>query len=149
MTNDEEYPLPFEVGGMPSDESVGEITPFSTTELRSFQDFDTYLEGEENTDLYVGDGKNVYRLRKRKLEDDDIVYTSECIGVCNPDEYELIMENEDGLSTVLGYIESNFAYYNEEDRFIPSQAETTIFRPDFGKDPGDDVVMRAMNDELP
>ena len=58
MTDEEEYPLPDVVGGMPSDRFEGTEVPFSATEINSFKDFDTYLEGE-NTDLYLGDGKNV------------------------------------------------------------------------------------------
>lgn len=114
--------LPYELEDMPEDVSFGRLSSFSESEVESFAQYDTFVD---DTDLYLGDGKNVYQVRKRMLEGGELVLTADCVGVCNPDEYDMIMENEDGFESVLSYVESDHAFYTEEDGFIPSPAETT------------------------
>jgi len=115
------HTLPYELEDMPEDGAFGEIMSFSNSEVDSFDQYDTFLEG---SNLYLGDGKNVYQVRKRLLEDGELVPTADCVGVCNLDEYDAIMENEDGFGSVVGYVESDFAYYTEEAGFVYSPAET-------------------------
>lgn len=117
-----EHNLPYELEDMPEDVSFGRISSFSESEVESFAQYDTFVD---DTDLYLGDGKNIYQVRKRMLEGGELVLTADCIGVCSPDEYEMIMENEDGFESVIGYVESDFAFYTEEDGFIHSPAQTT------------------------
>ena len=117
----QKHDLPYELENMPEDEVIGELLTFCDSEVNSFEKYDTFAEG---SDLYLGDGKNIYQIRKRLLGDDNIVLTSNCVGVCNPEEYDAIMENEDGFASVVGYVESNFAWYTKEDGFIPSPADT-------------------------
>ena len=142
---DIEHDLPYRLEGMPEDRSFGEQDSFSASEVMAFGDYDTFLD---QNDLYLGDGKNVYRVRKRLLDEQDAVLTSECIGVCNTDEYELIMDNEDGFGTVLGYVESDFAWYTEEDRFIPSPAQPDNQEPGIENrsNSGDKAVNRVLED---
>lgn len=125
--NDQHH-LPYELEDMPGDVSFGRLSSFSESEIDSFDQYDKFVDG---ADLYLGDGKNVYQVRKRMLESGDLVLTADCVGVCNPDDYDLIMENEDGFGSVLGYVESDFAFYTEEDGFIPSPAEPEEDKPGF------------------
>lgn len=138
--------LPYELEGMPEDEvSIGEMRSFSNSEVNSFHQYDKFLEGLE---LYLGDGKNIYQVRKRWMQqDNEVVLTADCVGVCNPDEYELIMENEDGFSSVVGYVESDFAFYTEEDGFTPSPAETkTQNELDHGSKAANSAVRKVLED---
>jgi len=131
---------------MPEDEvSLGEMRPLSRTEVNSFNRYDQFFEGLE---LYLGDGKNIYQVRKRWMEqDDEVVLTADCVGVCNPDEYELIMENEDGFSSVVGYVESEFAFYTEEHGFTPSPAETkTQNELDYRSNAADSTVSKVLEE---
>lgn len=145
---DTEHFLPYELENMPEDEvSIGEMLPLSRTEVNSFDQYDQFID-PEGLELYLGDGKNIYQVRKRFLENDrEMVLTADCVGVCNPDEYELIMENEDGFSSVVGYVESDFAYYTEEDGFTPSPAERTIQNElDFRSNAADSTVSKVLED---
>lgn len=145
MRNDN-HKLPYELEEMREDGPFGEVVSFSDSEVDSFRQYDTFIEGP---DLYLGDGKNVYQVRKRLLEDNELVLTADCVGVCNSEEYELIMENEDGFGSVVGYVESEFAFYTEEDRFLPSPAETSSLDSSsgFSSKKGDRIVSRALNNQ--
>lgn len=132
------HKLPYELEDMPEDAPFGDTVPLSDSEADSFDQYDTFLEG---SDLYLGDGKNVYQVRKRLLGDNEQVLTADCVGVCNPDEYDMIMENEDGFGSVVGYVESDFAFYTEEDRFVPSPAETAS---QTSSDPGSNAAASAI-----
>lgn len=141
----EEHDLPYELENMPEDLGFGELMPFSDSEVNSLGRYETFLDDSE---LYLGDGKNIYKVRKRLLGDDELVLTAECVGVCNPDEYDLIMQNESGFDAVVGYVESEFAYYTQEDGFIPSPAETTSQETslDFSSNAADKSVRRVLED---
>lgn len=138
------HTLPYELDEMPEDRAFGELLSFSDSEVSSFEKYDTFLE---DSDLYLGDGKNIYQVRKRLLEDNELVLTADCVGVCNPDEYDSIMENEEGFGSVVGYVKSEFAFYTEEDGFIPSPAETESQTSlDFSSNAADNTVRRVLED---
>lgn len=140
-----QFDLPYKLDGIPGDLSHGEQVKFSDSEIESFGNYDSFLDGE---DLYLGDGKNIYVARKRLMGQNELLLTADCVGVCNPDEYEQIMENENGFDTVVGYVESDFAWYTEEDRFIPSPAESEAQEPslEFGSNTADEIVRKVLEE---
>lgn len=134
--------LPYELEDLPEEIEFGEKTDFSESEIDSLQPYDTFVDGK---DLYLGDGKNIYRVR-RHSHGEEITLTADCIGICDPGEYELIRENEDGFASVVGFVESDqFAFYTEDDRFIPSPAEeldqTSL---DFSSNAADKTVNKVL-----
>lgn len=109
----EKYPLPWELADVDGrDLTEGEISEVDADSLSStFQGRD-YLEAESG--LVVGDGKNLYAVRIYDEGTDGfmdgetegmVAATAECMGVCNPDKYEAIMEQE-GFARVVEFVDS-------------------------------------------
>lgn len=103
----EEYPLPWEVtdiDGKDITEGAASLVPAGgVKDLLSGRD---YLKAESG--FVVGDGKNLYGVRVREdvdslLEDElegEITVHADCLGVCSPEKYEAIMEEEGFMGVV-------------------------------------------------
>jgi len=104
---------------------------------------DRYDLAGDNKILYVGDGKNLYRLAvndgfySNALPDGFDEVKADCVGVCDPETYQRIIENEDdGFNSVLDYIDGEYSKafgYHPEQGFLYHQdsGEETDIREDF------------------
>lgn len=95
---------------------------------------------------YVGDGKNVYQLRREDGFEDmpdrvDDVHVS-CIGVCDPDTYSDIVESE-GFDGVLDYMDGIHqdatGYDSKEEEFVYPEG-------DLGSNASEETVEQALKD---
>jgi len=135
------YNLIEKVEPLPEDHSsLGKTLPIKKGEVDPLEVFDSYKE--ENT-LYLGDGEQVYALRKRDVAGEEILF-SESLGGLPHEKYEKIAEN--GFDQVVGYLESDFAHVTE-DGFAKSGAEEPV-SPDFGwrTRSSDATISRALNE---
>lgn len=89
-------------------------------------------------DLYVGDGKNIYRISSvidieavldGKVDRADV--KAECAGVCDPDTYQEIMEHED-FDTVVDYVDAPYFVENDDGELIHDGGEIAFWDRDQG-----------------
>lgn len=81
---------------------------------------------EKDSRIFVGDGKNVYGIkvdntaRRRILPDEYVEVQADCVGVCAPEKYRAIVENEeDGFNSVHEFLDGEFssaAWYDPDQK---------------------------------
>lgn len=140
--NNQNYDLIDVVGNLPEDHSsMGQTLPLNKREVDPLDHFDAYME---NDSLYLGDGHQVYAVRKRDVAGEEMLF-SESIGGLNSEKYEKIV-SEKGFDQVVGYLESEFIDLTE-DGFVKSPAEEPE-TPDLGwrTSSSDATISRALNE---
>lgn len=108
--------------------------------LRSNDDYNSINEAGE---IFLGDGKNIYRLTPTSTEG---LYTVNCEGVLNSDRYDRIMreapevfEEDEPFKVLLDFLRSNQAYWDPEKREFLGEDEL-FFDSDTAQRQVQDVV---------
>ncbi|MFQ3308485.1 MAG: hypothetical protein ACI977_000723 [Candidatus Nanohaloarchaea archaeon] len=107
------------------------------------EQFDSY---DEEGEILLGDGKNVYRLTPTLGEDDE--YMADCVGVINPhtysridDEAQQVFPNEDPFKVVADFVRSDEAYWDPDKREFLGEDDSF-----YGSTVADDAVREVVAD---